>query len=186
MKIVRALQRKDRGRVYLTPEMIQKLDALAESQNEIKTTVADLQKTQISVVKGVTVQLRRLRPSRTAWISAIALLVASIGQIVVAAYSTTELSSQNSKAASIRELAQAYRVEAIGQLIEDGQPTNQLTALGVSKVMNLSGQRLQSLLLQEFKGVVSTDKNVNAELDAADKMILQPTRWKIAGMAGSS
>ncbi len=52
--------------------------------------------------------------------------------------------------------------------------------------MNLSGQRLQSLLLQEFKGVVSTDKNVNAELDAADKMILQPTRWKIAGMAGSS
>jgi hypothetical protein len=145
-----------------------KLNELAEDLSTIIVTTTAVAKAQTQIVETLTAQLDRLRPSRLAWVQAVALLLLSGALIVLSSAIIATIDRAASEESAFHQRAQAYRVQAVAEVVEALGPVNETIALRTSRPAPISNRQFQSLLLHESRITLSEDNTAEKLLRAAD------------------
>jgi hypothetical protein len=136
--------------------------ARCQHDEEISRKLDLLMQAQTGLLKAVTVQLERIRPSRLAWAQAGFLLVVSAVAASSFAIWTAQASSISSQVSAMHEQANADRTQALQDLLPSGDFTALVTATQLRQDL-ARPERLRSMLAQARVGT-----NLQAQADSID------------------
>jgi hypothetical protein len=151
-------------------EVIKKLESLIATQSVIILSTNALLESQAEIIKASTTQLERSRPSALAWIQATFLFLASGSLIIISAILTTQETSIGGRASALHQSAQAYRVDAVEQLVEQFGPIDQVTSLAGSRLSNISDIKFLKLMALEGKATDTALRAADTELTLANRL----------------
>jgi hypothetical protein len=155
---------------------------IAGRDDEISRKLDLLMRGQTELVKAINIQLDRIRPSRLAWAQAGFFLIASATLVALSAVWAVNVSTVSSQATTLHEQANAYRTQALENLL----PFEEAGALVTPAQLRhdlADPKRLQLLLSQARIGTKLQDQANKMDVEA-DQREAKATNSQIEAQIG--